>query len=190
MSYYIDLFSPETATAFEKSSRDVSGFRISRKTYVENQKIGPGDKLICYVTRLQRFVGVLEIKSKPFQDDRPIFTKENDPFILRFNVAPIVWLPLEKSIPIHHDFIWNVLSFTKELSKGSNRWTFMVFSSPRLWPKDDCIFLLLSALMRRWSCLYFALHGCPSALNSWSSFNEMTIDQSVPSLIFSWWEHT
>jgi hypothetical protein len=141
MSYYIDLFSPETATAFEKSSRDVSGFRISRKTYVENQKIGPGAKLICYVTRLQRFVGVLEIKSKPFQDDRPIFTKENDPFILRFNVSPIVWLPLEKSIPIHQDFVWNALSFTKGLSKGSNRWTFMVFSSPRLWPRDDCVFL-------------------------------------------------
>jgi hypothetical protein len=66
MSYYIDLFSPETAMAFEKSSRDISGFRISRKTYVENQKIGPGDRFICYVTRLQRFVGLLEIKSKSF----------------------------------------------------------------------------------------------------------------------------
>jgi len=53
-----------------------------------------------------------------------------------------------------------------------------------------CIFLLLSALMRRRSCLNFDLHGCPSALNNWSSFKEMIIDQSVPSLIFSWWEHT
>jgi hypothetical protein len=99
MNYYIDLFSPETAMAFEKSPRDTSGFRISRKTYVGNQKMGSGDRLICYVTRLQRFIGVLEIKSEPFQDNSPIFTKENDPFILRFKVVPIVWLPLEKSIP-------------------------------------------------------------------------------------------
>lgn len=138
MNYYIDLFSPETAKAFEKSKGDVSGFRISRKTYVENQKIGPGDRFICYVTRVQRFVGILEIKSKPHIDDTPIFTQENDPFVLRFEVKPLVWLSLEKAIPIHEDVIWNNLSFTKNLNKDSNKWTYMVFSSPRLWPKEDC----------------------------------------------------
>jgi hypothetical protein len=69
---------------------------------------------------------------------------ENDPFVLRLKVAPVVWLPFEKSIPIHQDFIWNTLSFTKGLSKSagdSSKWTFMVFSSPRLWPRDDCVFL-------------------------------------------------
>ena len=132
MNYYIDLFSPETAKAFENSNKNVSGFRISRKTYVNNQKIGPGDKFICYVTRIRRFVGVLEVKSRPYQDNTPLFTKENDPFILRFKVEPMVWLPLEKVIPIHDDLIWNNLSFTKGLSKDSNKWTYMVFSSPRL----------------------------------------------------------
>jgi hypothetical protein len=71
MNYYIDLFSPETATSFEKSGQDVSGFRISRKAYIDNQKMGPGDKFICYVVRLQRFIGVLEIKSNSFQDSKP-----------------------------------------------------------------------------------------------------------------------
>lgn len=141
MNYYIDLFSPETARAFEQSQQDVSGFRISRKSYVENQQIGPGDKFICYVTRVQRFVGVLEITSKHFTDETPLFQKENDPFVLRFNVKPIVWLPLEKAVPIHEDFIWNNLSFTKDLAKDSNKWTYMVFSSPRAWPKEDCEFL-------------------------------------------------
>ena len=61
MNYFLDLFSPETARAFEDSKRDVSGFRISRRAYIENKKIGPGDRFICYVVRLQRFVGVLEI---------------------------------------------------------------------------------------------------------------------------------
>ena len=34
MKYYINLFSPNTATAFTNSNRDVTGFRISRKSYV------------------------------------------------------------------------------------------------------------------------------------------------------------
>ena len=141
MNYFIDLFSPETARAFTNSNQDTSGFRISRKTYVENQDIGPGDKFICYCTRIQRFIGVLEIKSKSFINDKPIFTESDDPFVLRFKVKPLVWLPLEKSVPIHEDFIWNNLSFTENLTKDSNKWTYMVFSSPRLWPKEDCIFL-------------------------------------------------
>jgi hypothetical protein len=117
MNYFIDLFSPETATAFEQSKGDISGFRISQKTYVENQKIGPGDKFICYVTRLQRFVGVLEIKSKSFTDETPIFQEENDPFVLRFKVNPLVWLPLKKAISIRDEAIWKYLSFTKDLPK-------------------------------------------------------------------------
>lgn len=141
MNYFVDLFSPETATAFENSAKDVSGFRITQKTYVENKKIGPGDKFICYVTRLQRFVGVLEIKDVYFIDDKPIFAKENDPFTLRFKVEPLIWFPLDKAIPIHEDFIWNKLSFTKDLSKDSNNWTYVVFASPRLWPKEDSEYL-------------------------------------------------
>ena len=145
MNYFIDLFSPETAKAFEQSSRDISGFRISRKTYIENQKLGPGDKFICYVTRLQRFIGILELTGKHFIDEKPIFVNENDPFILRFNVKPLVWLPIEKAIPLNQDFVWNNLSFTKTLDRNNpkekNNWTFMVFSSPRAWPKADCEYL-------------------------------------------------
>ena len=72
-------------------------------------------------------MGVLEVQSEPYQDDKPIFARDNDPFVLRFKVKPIVWLPLEKAIPIHNEKIWNTLSFTKQLSKDSNKWTYMVF---------------------------------------------------------------
>ena len=141
MNYFIDLFSPETAKAFTKSNQEISGFRISRKTYVENKNIGIGDKFICYCTRIQRFIGLLEVNSNYFIDNQPIFAANDDPFILRFKVKALVWLPLEKSIPIHEDIIWNNLSFTKNIKKKSNQWTYMVFSSPRLWPKEDCVFL-------------------------------------------------
>ncbi|MDD5552241.1 MAG: hypothetical protein PHI88_03745, partial [Candidatus Pacebacteria bacterium] len=141
MNYFINLFSPETAKAFTSSSQDVSGFRVSRKTYIQNQNIGPGDKFVCYCTRIQRFIGVFEIESGLFIDESPIFVEKDDPFILRFKVAPIVWLPLEKAIPIREEVLWNKLSFTKNLEKDSNQWTYMVFSSPKLWPKEDCEFI-------------------------------------------------
>ena len=50
MKYYINLFSPNTALAFSESDQEISGFRISRKAYVENQHINIGDKFICYCT--------------------------------------------------------------------------------------------------------------------------------------------
>jgi hypothetical protein len=140
MRYYIDLYSPATAAIFDKSSRDVSGFSPSRKTYINNQQIGLGDKLICYVTRVQRFIGVLEIMGKPFEDKTPIFAKD-DPFTLRFRVKPIVWLPIEKAIPIHESIIWNHLSFTKNLRKNGRQWEHMVYQSPFLWPAGDCKYL-------------------------------------------------
>ena len=127
--------------AFSESDQTVSGFRISRKTYIQNQKISIGDKFICYCTKIQRFIGVLEIISVPFEDNTPIFMKEEDPFILRFRVKPTVWLPLEKGLPIHNDEIWNNLTITKGLPKDSTKWTYMVFSSPRVWPFKDCQYL-------------------------------------------------
>lgn len=84
---------------------------------------------------------VFEVLSDPFIDNTPIFAESEDPFNLRFKVKPLVWLPLVKGIPIHNDLIWQNLSFTKELHKESQKWTFMVFSSPRLWPKSDCQFI-------------------------------------------------
>ena len=48
---------------------------------------------------------------------------ESDPFVLRFRVRPVVWLNVDKAVPIHDDTIWTGLSFTKGLEKGSIAWT-------------------------------------------------------------------
>ncbi len=50
MTYFIDLFSPETYDAFAHSSRDVSGFRLRHKKMAE--RVSSGDIFICYLTRL------------------------------------------------------------------------------------------------------------------------------------------
>ncbi|MDX1909821.1 MAG: hypothetical protein SF053_22480 [Bacteroidia bacterium] len=129
MAYYIDLFSPDTYQAFTDSDKTVSGFREKKRGIAAT--IQPGDKLICYITKLSRWIGVLEVNSTYFVDDSPIFTPGADPFIIRFTVVPTVWLPLDKSIPVDEDISWHHLSFTQHLPKKSLAWTGMVRGSLR-----------------------------------------------------------
>lgn len=121
MAYYLDLFSPETYEAFTASDRSVSGFRVRQANVAK--RVQPGDKLVCYLTRLSRWVGILKVLDGPFNDGSPIFFPENDPFVIRFHVAPVAWLPVEQAVPIHEDEIWNSLSFTKDHQKASTTWT-------------------------------------------------------------------
>jgi len=124
MAYYINLFSPDTYQKFSDSDKSISG--VSDKLKDVASTIKPGDKLICYVTKLSRWVGVLEVTSNYFINDSPIFTQTADPYVVRFNVKPIIWLPLENAIPVHEDIIWNNISFTKGIEKKSTKWTYMV----------------------------------------------------------------
>jgi len=71
MAYFLNLFSPETYEVFTKSNRDVSGFRSRQQNAARRIKIG--DKLICYMTKLSRWVGVLEVLSELFRDDALCF---------------------------------------------------------------------------------------------------------------------
>jgi hypothetical protein len=121
MAYFIDLFSPETYEASGRSGRDISGFRFRHKGMAE--KIKKGDVFVCYLTRLSRWFGLLEMSEGPFIDSTPIFVLENDPFVVRFRVRPVLWLNIDAGLPIHDDTIWAGLSFTRGLEKGSLAWT-------------------------------------------------------------------
>jgi hypothetical protein len=139
MAYYIDLFSPETYEAFRNSSREVSGFRVRQKAIAE--RIAAGDIFVCYMTRLSRWFGTLEVISGPYIDNKPIFVPEDDPFVVRFRVRSLAVLDPEKSIPIHDPEIWKRLSFTRHLEPGSLGWTGKVRSSLVHLEDDDDRFL-------------------------------------------------
>ena len=111
MSYFLDLFSPETYKAFVQSDRSVSGFRKRHK--IAAGRVRAGDKLVCYMTKLSRWFGLLEVADGPFEDEKPIFYTDNDPFVIRFHVRPVVWLPVDSAVPIHEDIVWDRLSFTR-----------------------------------------------------------------------------
>ena len=126
MTYFLDLFSPQTYEAFKRSRQDVSGFRTRQKIAAE--RVSPGDRLICYMTKLSRWFGILEVVRGPYVDETPIFYPENDPFVVRFVVRPLVLLDVEKAVPIREDEVWNSLSFTSRLRKNNefSAWWYIV----------------------------------------------------------------
>ena len=121
MTYYTNLFSPETFEAFGRSGRDVSGFRLNQQSYAD--KLNPGDKFVCYMTQLSRWVGILEVQSMCFVDESPLFYPESDPFVVRFRIKPTVWLSKDRTVPIHEPVAWDQLSFTRDLKPGDASWT-------------------------------------------------------------------
>ena len=98
----------------------MSGFR-ERQLTTARERINPGDILLCYLVRLSRWCGALEVKSPAFTDLSPIFS-DPDPFIVRFNVNPLVLLDLEQSPPMLDPAVWNNLEETKGIIKGSRGW--------------------------------------------------------------------
>lgn len=164
MGYFLHLFSPETYEAFSRSDRGVSGFRERHEH--ASRRVKPGDKLVCYLTRLSRWIGLLEVLEGPFKDDSPIFYGDNDPFVIRFRVKPLVWLDVKKGIPIHEDRLWNHLTFTRNKPKTSSTWTGKLRSSlaplegvdgrhleSLLWEQDSggVIYPFDEAGYRRWT---------------------------------------
>jgi hypothetical protein len=116
MNYWSDLFTPETYEAFGRSDRRISGFRESQRSMAE--KIRVGDKFICYMVRMSRWIGVLDVLEGPFTDRTPIFVPDDDPFIVRFKIKCSAWLPLESTIPIHEPEVYSRLSFTRDVKPG------------------------------------------------------------------------
>jgi predicted RNA-binding protein len=139
MAYWLNLFSPETYEAFTRSDRSVSGFRERQKN--QAKRVKPGDKLVCYMTNLSRWVGMLEVIDGPFQNDNPLFYEENDPFVVRFKVKPVVWLSKEQSVPIKEPHVWDQLTFTRGQSHSSSTWTGRIRASLNEFDESDGQFI-------------------------------------------------
>jgi hypothetical protein len=135
MKYFTDLFSPETYEAFSRSDRTITGFRRRQESWAA--RVNPGDRLICYMTRLSRWIGVLEVTERYHVNESPIFYPDNDPFVIRFRVKPLIWLPRDKTVPIHEPVLWDRLSFTSGVAHDSSKWTGKVRTSLNLITRED-----------------------------------------------------
>lgn len=114
-NYWLDLFTGKTWEEFKKNGAKVSGFRKTRHRRAKSIK--PGDCLICYLTGLSRFIGVLEVKSEYYEDDEQIW--EDALFPIRFDVELVHELTPATAVP--------VLSLKDRLSLFQN------LSSPHAW---------------------------------------------------------
>jgi hypothetical protein len=115
----LDLFTPETWAAFREHGAAVSGYRERQRRTADQVK--SGDLFLCYLVRLSRWCGALEVTSGVYVDQTPIFANP-DPFVLRFKVNPKVVLSPEHSIPMLDNEIWAKLSLTRNLERGVFGW--------------------------------------------------------------------
>ena len=128
--YWLDLFTGTTWEEFLAAGGEISGFREARKKTV--QRIVPGDYLLCYLTGVSRFIGVLEVTSEAFDDNSPIWKDEDFP--CRLCVKVVVKLIPETAVPIRE--LKDRLTIFQNL-ENPHAWTGYVRGSPAKWPVED-----------------------------------------------------
>ena len=129
-TYWIDLFTVETWKEFQDHGSDVSGF--SEKRWATVQRMKPGDYLLCCLTRVSRWVGLLEVAGEPFCDEEPIWSSAVYPS--RVPVRAVLQLAPEHGVP--------VLNMREELTifrglDNPNRWQGPFRGSPNQWKTAD-----------------------------------------------------
>jgi hypothetical protein len=122
-TYWLALFSPTTWQEFLDAGGTVSGFREGNQATV--QQIKPGDYLLCYVTQVSRFIGVLEVTGESFLDKTRSIWKDDD-FPCRVAVKMLASVPIEAAVPI--------TELSVHLTPG---WNGRVRRSPTRWPESD-----------------------------------------------------
>ena len=128
--YWLDLFTVETWQEFRAKGGTVSGFSEARFATVK--KMGPGDILLCYLTRASRWVGALEVMGSAFYDESPIWTSQTYPSRIPVSIA----------IALEPEFGVPVLDMRGELTvfqglDNPNRWSGPFRSSPTKWKQVD-----------------------------------------------------
>ncbi|MDI9550008.1 MAG: EVE domain-containing protein [Chloroflexota bacterium] len=128
--YWLDLFTGTTWQEFTQAGATTSGFRENRWSVVQQIKVG--DYLLCYMTGISRFIGVLEATSEPYRDATPIW--QIDAFPCRLRVKPVVMLTPETAVPILD--MRDSLSIFQNL-QNPNAWIGRVRGSPAKWKRSD-----------------------------------------------------
>jgi hypothetical protein len=129
-SHWLDLFTGTTWKEFIEAGASVSGFPESRWKVVQQVRLG--DYLLCYITGISRFIGVLEVAKAGYKDSTRLWHDELYP--CRLGVKPIVTLTPEMAIPIL-DLKDRLSIFDPE--KGASSWTGYVRAAPARWKDAD-----------------------------------------------------
>lgn len=96
MTYWLDIFTPKSWGEFKKAGESTSGFPERRWKGV--QRIDVGDILLCYMAKQSRWFAALEVTSKAFRDETPIWT--DDVYPSRLHVKSLVTVEPNNGIPL------------------------------------------------------------------------------------------
>jgi hypothetical protein len=129
-NYWLALYTGTTWQEFLVAGAQTTGFREGRWSTV--QKIKLGDYLICYVSGISRWIGILEVVSEPFRDNTRIWN--DDVYPCRVRVKLLVGLTPETAVPIVE--LRDQLSIFANVS-SPNTWTGSLRGSPRIWKTSD-----------------------------------------------------
>lgn len=128
--YWTALFSGQTWQEFISAGADTAGYREARWKTV--QSIQPGDRLLCYMTGVSRWVGLLEVTSAPYWSNEPIWSDETFP--CRVPVKALIVLKPEFGIPVKD--MKDRLSIFQNL-KSPGAWSWHFYTAPRRLRPDD-----------------------------------------------------
>src|SRR5262249_8356212 len=125
MNYWLDLFTVQTYEEFQKAGAKVSGFR--ERQWNRCQRIQPGDKLLCYLTGISRWGGVVTVTGAAYRSEDRIW--EMEVFPVRLPVEAEILLPPEHGIP-HQTLM-------PSLHSPAKAWAGLLRGSPNLLKAED-----------------------------------------------------
>jgi hypothetical protein len=128
--YFIGLFTVESWREFKRHGGQVMGF--NEKKAAAAARLQPGDRILCYLSKVSTFVGFMEVAGPSYVDCTLIWSDGLYP--VRLPVRVVVEVPLFRAVPIKS--LREQLSFMRGRAGGAS-WTIYVRSSPRAWSLPD-----------------------------------------------------
>ena len=131
-NYWLCLFTGTSWSQFLQANPRQVGF--NRTQIKQAQKINKGDYLIAYLTKVSRFVAILEVTDEAVISDEQKWTEGLFP--VRIGAKVIKQLPIPSAIPM--SAFLGTFSFLKaDEMPVSGVWSAHVRSSPRRWKIED-----------------------------------------------------
>jgi hypothetical protein len=128
--YFVGVFTVESWREFKRHGGQLMGF--NEKKVGAAARLQPGDRVLCYLSKVSAFVGYMEVTGPSYVDSTPIWSDGLYPVRLPVRVA--VEVPLFSAVPIRS--LSEQLSFMRGRG-GAPGWTIYVRSSPRGWSVPD-----------------------------------------------------
>ncbi len=127
---YLGVFTVESWREFLSHGGKVMGFN-EKKAGIAS-RLFPGDRILCYLSKVSAFIGWMEVAGPSYIDAKPLWTDGLYP--VRLPVRVMKGLALSNAVPIKS--LQADLSFMRGLG-GAGGWSIYVRSSPRRWSVAD-----------------------------------------------------